>query len=95
MQVYGDTFPHYWSTINAMVYSHCGQATGEKRWFERARTVIWANLSPFTPEGRGSAAHVYAFSTNGRRAGRDDPWANDQDWALVYFLTARKLAEAQ
>ncbi len=92
MKVYGDTFPHYWSAINAMAYACYAKAEGGPAWHQRARAVTWANLSVFTPEGRGSAAHVYAFSTNGVRGERNDPWANDQDWALVYLLMAREIA---
>lgn len=95
LSAYGDTFPHYWSTLNALVYSHYAKASGEASWLERARTVAWANLSLFAADGRGSAAHVYAFSTNGQRAGRNDPWANDQDWALVHLLMARSIAAEQ
>ena len=95
IHVYGDTFPHYWSTVNATAYAHYAKATGEKSWFERARTVTWANLSLFTPEGKGSAAHVYAFSTNGQRAECNDPWANDQDWALINLLTAQRISVEQ
>lgn len=91
LRVYGDTFPHYWSAINALAFAHYAKATGEKSWLERARTVLWANLSLFTTEGRGSAAHVYAFSTNGQHGERNDPWANDQDWALVYLLMTQSL----
>jgi hypothetical protein len=42
-------------------------------------------------DGRGSAARVHPFSTNGARAARDDPWANDQDWAPVHLLSLEEL----
>ncbi|MGC4074163.1 MAG: hypothetical protein QM760_16950 [Nibricoccus sp.] len=92
LRVYGDTLPHYWSAINAMAYAHYAKATGDNAYMERARTVTWANLSLFTADGRGSAAHLYPFSTNGVRGERNDPWANDQDWALVYLLMTRQMA---
>ncbi|MFT3867911.1 MAG: hypothetical protein QM715_05375 [Nibricoccus sp.] len=95
IRTYGDTFPHYWSAINAMAFAHYAKATGEKSWQERARTVTWGNLSLFTPAGQGSAAHVYAFSTNGQCGERNDPWANDQDWALAYLLMVSKIGAQQ
>lgn len=61
-------------------------------WLRRAESVVRANLSLFTPDGRASAAHLYAWLTNGQRGARNDPWANDQDWALVYLLMVRDLA---
>lgn len=60
-------------------------------WHARAEAAIMNNLSLFTADGRGSAAHVYPFATNGVRAARDDPWANDQDWALVHMLLLEEL----
>ena len=77
------------SAINALAFFHYAKVTGDSSYLERARTVLWGNLSLFTPEGTGSAAHLYPFSTNGVRGERNDPWANDQDWALIYLLMTR------
>ncbi|MFT3783164.1 MAG: hypothetical protein QM790_14240 [Nibricoccus sp.] len=86
LNLYGDTFPHYWSTENAVAYALMARATGEDFWRDRADTVLRANLSLFSPDGRGSAAHVYPLTCDGVPAARNDPWANDQDWALVNLL---------
>jgi hypothetical protein len=91
LQLYGDTFPHYWSTINATAYAFYGAANGEPAWFARADAVLRANLSLFDREGRGSCAYVYPLTCNGRPGARNDPWSNDQDWALVNLLTVRGL----
>lgn len=92
IRAYGDTFPHYWSAINSQAYAFYGKAVGDAWWIERARNVCWANLSLFDADGRASCAHLYALTTNGVPGQRNDPWANDQDWALVYLLLARELA---
>lgn len=84
--LYGDTFPHYWSVLNARAYASYGRITGESGWLARAEAVAGANLSLFQPDGRASCAHLYALTSNGQPAARNDPWANDQDWALVHWL---------
>lgn len=92
LRVYGDTMPHYWSTINAVAYAYYGLGVKDASWLRRADAVNRANLTLFTPEGAGSAAHLYARETNGVPGARNDPWANDQDWALVNLLKVRALA---
>jgi hypothetical protein len=93
LKLYGDTFPHYWSTINATAYAYYGLATkNEQSWFGRADAVLKANRSLFDTDGRGSCVHVYPLSCNGQSGARNDPWANDQDWALVNLLTVRGLS---
>ena len=91
LRVYGDTMPHYWSTLNALAYAYYGLGTKDPAWARRAETVIAGNLSLFAPDGSASAAHLYAFSTAGQAGARNDPWANDQDWALVHLLMLRAL----
>lgn len=92
IRVYGDTMPHYWSAINALAYAYHGLGAKDANWLRRADTVVKGNLSLFTPEGAGSAAYLNARTTNGQRGERNDPWANDQDWALIYLLMVRALA---
>jgi hypothetical protein len=94
LKLYGDTLPHYWSTINALAYAYYGLATGEPGWSQRADTVLKGNLSLFTPEGTGSCAHLDALTINGKPATGNDPWANDQDWALVHLLMVRDLEKS-
>lgn len=93
LAVYGDTMPHYWSTLNAMVYAYYGKRIGKAEWIHRAETVLRGNLSLFGTDGSASAAHLYFRETNGSPGLRNDPWANDQDWALVNFLHVREMIQ--
>lgn len=85
--VYGDTFPHYWSTITGMAFGYYAEAKADSSYRQRAEAILANNLCAFTPEGRGSCAYVYPTSVNGKPGKFFDPWANDQDWALVNWLT--------
>ncbi|KAK2759902.1 hypothetical protein FQN54_002636 [Arachnomyces sp. PD_36] len=85
-RMWGDTFPHYWSTLTALAMHHYAKATGDK-WYEvRADGILRANLALFTSDGRGSCAWLYPLSVNGREGHYMDPYANDQDWALAHAL---------
>ena len=75
----------------ALAFHHVAQATGDRGYAARAEQVIRNNLSLFTAEGRASAAFIYPLSVNGMKARVADPYANDQDWALVHAL---QVAEA-
>jgi hypothetical protein len=85
-KLYGDTFPHYWSGLTGAVFKLYAQATGEAKWHERADNALRAVLSLIFPDGRASCAYVYPLTVNGQRAGFSDPLANDQDWALYFYL---------
>lgn len=89
-KVYADTFPHYWSTITASVFALYAQATGDSHYRRRADAILANNLCSFTPEGRASCAYVYPTTANGNRGQFFDPWANDQDWALVNWWVVHK-----
>lgn len=93
MHLYGDTLPHYWSTLNAVAYAYYGRAIADSNWFTRADTVLKSNLSLFHADGSASCAHLYPLMCNGQSAGTNDPWANDQDWALVNLLAVRSLSK--
>lgn len=83
---WGDTMPHYWSCITADCYANYSLCTGDKTYMERARTILEGNLCLFTEEGRGGCAWIYPTRVNGQAAGFLDPMANDQDFALMYYL---------
>ena len=89
-KLWGDTFPHYWSVLTAHAYSLYWQATGADTYRHRAAVILQNNLCAFTPEGRASCAFVYPTTVNGTVAHSFDPYANDQDWALVYYLLATR-----
>ncbi|NJD10579.1 MAG: hypothetical protein FIB01_09145 [Gemmatimonadetes bacterium] len=83
---WGDTFPHYWSTLTALAFHHYAQATGDTAYARRADGIIRNNLSLFRADGRASAAFIYPLTVNGQAARFYDSYANDQDWALVHAL---------
>jgi hypothetical protein len=90
-KLWGDTFPHYWSTLTALVFARLAIVTGDSSYATRARTCLRGNLSLFTPDGRASCAHVYPRTVNGQRAACNDPLANDQDWALIHWIWVEEI----
>lgn len=89
-RLWGDTFPHYWSTLTAIAMHHYAKATGDESYGARAEGILRANLKLFTPDGRGSCAFIYPLTVNGREGDHGDPYANDQDWALAHLLYIRR-----
>ncbi|KAF9872594.1 six-hairpin glycosidase [Colletotrichum karsti] len=85
-RMWGDTFPHYWSTLNSIALHHYSKATGDEVSRKQAEGILRGNIALFTPEGRGSCAWIYPTSVNGRAGHYKDPYANDQDWALAHLL---------
>lgn len=83
---WGDVFPHHWSALTAISFQRWSQATGDKRYANRARAIALANLQLFRPDGSGSSALMYPKWVNGSWTTNLDPYANDQDWALVHLL---------
>ncbi|MFP2420906.1 hypothetical protein ACLEXA_05040 [Pseudescherichia vulneris] len=86
-RLYGDTFPHYWSALNADVY-HLLDVLGEPGFAEKAQASYRAVLSLYSADGSASCAYLFPFSVNGIPADFADPYANDQDWGLWFFLRA-------
>lgn len=84
MQLFGDTFPHYWSAITGDVFAQAGDI--DAGYAARARANLRAVLTLIHDDGSATCAHVFPRTVNGVRAACDDPWANDQDWALYYAL---------
>lgn len=85
-RVWGDTFPHYWSTLNAVALHHLGRAKHDEAALGQAQGIIRSNLALFQPDGRGHCAWIYPLSVNGRAGHYRDPWSNDQDFALNHLL---------
>ena len=85
-QMYGDTFPHYWSTENATAYYYFSKSTGDKSYQKRAENIVRNNLCLFFEDGKASCAYLYPRRVNGEKAQFYDAFANDQDWALVAYL---------
>ncbi|KAL2785268.1 hypothetical protein BJX66DRAFT_347598 [Aspergillus keveii] len=89
-RMWGDTFPHYWSTLTGIAMHHYAKATGDDSYQARAEGILRGNLILFTKEGRGYCAYIYPTTVDGRKGGYLDPYANDQDWALAHILAIRE-----
>ena len=89
-EMFGDTFPHYWSTVTGAVYHYYGLCTGDKSYQKRAEEVVRNNLCLFFEDGKASCAYLYPYKVNGIKAAFYDAFANDQDWALVYYYLVNK-----
>ncbi|RMZ39639.1 hypothetical protein CA14_010190 [Aspergillus flavus] len=89
-RMWGDTFPHYWSTLTGIAIHHYANATEDKTYKTRAEGILRANLALFTEEGRGHCAFIYPTTVDGRKGHYLDPYANDQDWALAHILQVRE-----
>lgn len=84
-EMFGDTFPHYWSTITASVFHLYAKCTGDESYQKRAENIVRNNLCLFSEDGKGSCAYLNPKRVNGEKASFYDAYANDQDWALAYW----------
>lgn len=89
-EMYGDVFPHYWSTITASSFHFYSLCTGDESWQRRAENIVDNNLCLFMPDGKASCAYLYPRRVDGRPAKFYDAYANDQDWALAYYLQTKE-----
>jgi hypothetical protein len=85
-RTFGDVFPHYWSTITATAYYYYAKATGDDSYLRRAENIVRNNLCLFFENGRATCAFVFPRRINGEAAHYADAYANDQDWALAFYL---------
>lgn len=85
-KMYGDTYPHYWSSLTANAYFDYARAIKDSDYIKKADAAYRGTLSMFMPDGSASCAYVYPVSVNGENAGFYDPYANDQDWGLYFML---------
>lgn len=83
---WGDTFPHHWSTLDAVALHHYGRAIDDRESVGRADRIIRGNLELFSPDGSAGCAWIYPLTVNGREAHKRDFYANDQDWVLNHLL---------
>ncbi|HJA94647.1 MAG TPA: hypothetical protein H9717_16295 [Candidatus Eisenbergiella merdipullorum] len=83
---YGDTFPHYWSALTGIAFRTAEGIPGCEVYAGRAEEALRGTLSMFFADGSASCACVYPIAVNGRPGGYYDPWANDQDWGLYFYL---------
>ena len=90
-QTYGDVYPHYWSAITAAYhrYAQCIADSDPKAaadYQQRAEQCVRDNLCLFFEDGRATCAFVMPRRVNGEAAHYADAYANDQDWALMFYL---------
>lgn len=102
----GDTFPHYWSTLTGMaelLYSEildhldfpipellCDPEAEKVKYRELGAASLRGCMNLFQNDGTASCAMVFPEKVNGMKASCYDPWANDQDWAMYYWLKAEE-----
>ncbi len=85
-RMYGDTYPHYWSSAGAMLYAYMSRHSNDPLYIKKARACLRTGLSSFFDDGSATCAIVTPFKVNGMKGEFIDPWANDQDWALYHAL---------
>ncbi|MDR1716229.1 MAG: six-hairpin glycosidase [Prevotella sp.] len=85
-EMFGDTFPHYWSTLTALAYHNYYLCTGNQAYQQRAENIVRNNLCLFFEDGKASCAYMYPYKVNNQKAAFYDPYANDQDFALFHYL---------
>lgn len=87
----GDTFPHYWSSLSGRVYQEYAQVAESEdavTYGMMSEQSLRGVLSLFQPDGRASCARLFPLKVNEIPGQFDDPWANDQDWALYFMLSS-------
>ena len=91
-QTYGDVYPHYWSAITAAAYHRYAQCIADSNpkaaadYQQRAEQCVRDNLCLFFEDGKATCAFVMPRRVNGEPAHYADAYANDQDWALMFYL---------
>lgn len=83
-RIYGDTFPHYWSSLSGLAFLNYYNLSGDEKYKKKAEENIRNCLCLFFPDGSASCAYVYPYKANGKKGEFFDEWANDQDFALYY-----------
>jgi hypothetical protein len=68
------------------VYQLYAELTGDDTYKARSEASLRGVLPLFFPDGTASCAYVFPRSVNGIQASYFDPYANDQDWGLYFYL---------
>ena len=58
--------------------------------YDSAEAAYRAVLGLIKPDGRASCAYLFPISVNGVSGEFFDPYANDQDWALYFYLRHKR-----
>ena len=89
-RLFGDNFPHYWSCLTARSMRAYYKCSGNTWAEEMAEKIYRSNLCLFNEKGEGSCAYVYPYKVNGEKGAFYDGWANDQDFALYFYMDAKE-----
>lgn len=84
IHTFGDTLPHYWSSLSSIDYIKYAEATKDDELLKRGVCGLRNCLCLFMRDGTASCARLYPFEVNGVRGERFDPLCNDQDFALFF-----------
>lgn len=85
-RMYGDTFPHYWSSLTGKLYAAYYRISQNETYRDKAEKSLRASLSLFGADGAASCAYLYPVTVNGRKGDYADAYANDQDWGIYFAL---------
>lgn len=85
-RLFGDTFPHYWSSVTGWAFCQYAKLTGDAVFRKRGEDNLRACLCTFFDDGKASCAYLYPFMINESKGEYFDDYANDQDFALYYAL---------
>ncbi len=89
-RLFGDTFPHYWSCLTARAFKAYYNCSNKEEYKIAAERCARNCLCLFNEKGEGSCAYVYPFKVNELKGEFYDEWANDQDFALYFYLEILK-----
>ncbi|GHT11125.1 hypothetical protein FACS1894170_04290 [Planctomycetales bacterium] len=90
-EMWGDVMPHCGSIGSAVIFNLLAQAAGDTSYQKRAENIVRNNLCNIFEDGRASCAYVYPYKVNGVKGQFYDPFANDQESALVRYLMIQDL----
>lgn len=86
-EMWGDVYPHYWSTLTAAAYHYYSQCTGDASYQRRAENIVRNNLCLFLRTARlralmstltGSTASVPVFTT-------PLPMTRTGRWSIIFW----------
>lgn len=82
--VFGDTMPHYWSSLSSINYVKMGKEYNMDKYMRKGSEGLKSCLCMFFQDGSASCASVFPYKVNGVNGEFMDEFANDQDFALYY-----------
>lgn len=92
-QTWGDTFPHFLSSFSGIIYYDYYLSTGDETFKQIAENNVRNTLSLFFEDGSASMAFIYPNKVNGEKTRCYDAYANEQDWALAYYILVNNILQ--